>query len=48
MVEKIEINNKREDKSETKSLILQATGKFTFLFILLGLCYFLTAGTILF
>lgn len=48
MVEKIEINNKREDKSETKSLILQATGKFTFLFILLGLCYFLTAGTLLF
>ncbi len=48
MVEKIEKNHKREKNSERRSLILQATGKFTFLFILFGLCYFLTAGTILF
>jgi hypothetical protein len=48
MVEKIEENKKAEKKSDTKSLILQATGKFIFLFILLGLCYFLTADTILF
>ena len=44
MVEKIE----KENNSERRSLILQATGKLTFLFILFGLCYFLTAGTILF
>jgi len=48
MVEEIEKNNKDEKNSEIKSLILQATGKFTFLFILLGLCFFLTAGTMLF
>jgi len=48
MVEEIEKNNKEEKNSEIKSLILQATGKFTFLFILLGLCFFLTAGTMLF
>lgn len=48
MVEKIEKYNREEKKSETKSLILQATGKFAFLFILFGLCYFLTAGTMLF
>jgi len=48
MVEKIEKNHKKENNSEKRSLILQATGKFIFLFILFGLCYFLTAGTILF
>ena len=48
MVEEIEKNDKREKYSETKSLILQATGKFAFIFILFGLCYFLTAGTMLF
>ena len=48
MVEKIEKYDKEEKKSETKSLILQAIGKLAFLFILFGLCYFLTAGTILF
>ena len=48
MVEEIEKNDKREKYSETKSLILQATGKFTFIFILLGLSFFLPAGTMLF
>lgn len=48
MVEKIEKNYKWENNSETKSLILQATGKITFIFILLGLCFFLPAGTMLF
>jgi protein-S-isoprenylcysteine O-methyltransferase Ste14 len=48
MVEKIEKNYKGENNSETKSLILQATGKFTFIFILLGLSFFLPAGTMLF
>lgn len=48
MVEKIEKNSKGENSSETRSLILQATGKFTFLFILFGLCFFLLAGTMLF
>jgi len=48
MVEKIEKNHKKENNPERRTLILQATGKFTFLIILFGLCYFLTAGTILF
>ena len=48
MDEKIERDSKSENTSETKSLLLQATGKFTFILILLGLCFFLSAGTILF
>jgi len=48
MVEKNEKNSKGANKSETKILILQATGKFAFIFFLLGLCFFLSAGTMLF
>ena len=48
MDKKIERDSKRENTSETKNLLLQATGKFTFIFILLGLCFFLSAGTMLF
>jgi len=48
MDEKIEVDSKRENIPEVKSLLIQATGKFTFLIILLGLCFFLPAGTMLF
>ncbi len=48
MDKKFERDSKRENTSETKNLLLQATGKFTFIFILLGLCFFLSAGTMLF
>lgn len=48
MDEKIESESKEENTSEIKSLLLQATGKFTFIIILLGLCFFVSAGTILF
>jgi len=48
MDKKTERDSKRENTSETKSLLLQATGKFTFISILFGLCFFLSAGTMLF
>jgi len=41
-------NSSKEKKPENRKLVLQATIQFTILFILLGFCFFLPAGTIFF